>query len=90
MYAPRVFFSMVCVLLVFAGAAYWITGSVSEVLFATIVCAVLLQVGYFIGILYLVRQEKDRRGESSASHPAADTVGDVVGSDDIRGDVARH
>lgn len=94
MYAPRVFFSMVCVLLVFAVAAYWLTGSISEVVLATIACALLLQVGYFVGILYLVRQEKQQRRDNiasnAASQAAAHPARDVSGEDDIHGDVARH
>ncbi len=90
MYAPRVFFSMICVLLVFAVAAYWMTGSAAQVLLATIACAVLLQVGYFIGILYLVRQEKQERRETSSSQAGAHPVSDVGSTNDIPGDVARH
>lgn len=94
MHAPRVFFSMVCVLLVFAVAAYWLTGSFSEVMLATIACAVLLQVGYFVGILYLVRQEKQQRPDNTASNAAsqqaAHPIRDASGEEDIHGDVARH
>lgn len=88
MYAPRVFLSMGCVLLVFATAAYWLSRSASTALLATIVSAVLLQVGYFVCILYLVRQEEYRR------HQNTDTVGqaapDVHARDEIHADVARH
>lgn len=89
MYAPRVFFSMVCVLLVFASAAYWLSGSAATVLLATVICAILLQAGYFIGILYRVRQEKELRNrgvEASAAQPASE----ARGRDDIPADVARN
>jgi exopolysaccharide production repressor protein len=49
MYAPRVFISMICALLVFAIATYFIHGS-----FFTS----FIQVGYFIGVLILVAKEK--------------------------------
>ncbi len=86
MYAPRVFLSMVCVLLVFAAVAYWLSGSVSTVILATIVCAVLLQVGYFLGILFMVRQEKRMRDQGVER--AAKTAGEVHARDDIHADVA--
>jgi exopolysaccharide production repressor protein len=88
MYAPRVFLSMVCVLLVFAAAAYWLSGSASTVIIATIVCAVLLQVGYFVGILFMVRQEKQFRDRGAV--PAANAAGEVHARDDIHADVASH
>lgn len=58
MYAPRVFVSMIGTLAVFAVAAYVMSGSFWTALTETILCAVILQVGYFIGIVYLVRREK--------------------------------
>lgn len=58
MYAPRVFVSMLGTLVVFAVAAYVMSGSFWTALTETILCAVILQVGYFIGIVYLVRREK--------------------------------
>ena len=54
MYAPRVFVSMICALAVFAIATYFLTGSLATTLIETAICAVLLQVGYFVGVLYLV------------------------------------
>ncbi|MCJ8517476.1 exopolysaccharide production repressor protein [Pseudorhizobium tarimense] len=89
MYAPRVFFSMICVLLVFAVAAFWQSGSLLTALLSTVVCAVLLQVGYFVGILYLVRQEKRHRsGAAEPSHPQQAV--DAHAADDIPADAARH
>lgn len=63
MYAPRVFISMTLVLLVFAVSDYFISGSVYTALIHTLICAVILQAGYFIGVLYLVRREKKLREE---------------------------
>ncbi|AYD02485.1 exopolysaccharide production repressor protein [Neorhizobium sp. NCHU2750] len=67
MYAPRVFVSMICTLTVFAVAAYVMTGSFLTAFLETILCAVILQVGYFIGIVYLVRREQQ---EKDAVHSA--------------------
>jgi TRAP-type uncharacterized transport system fused permease subunit len=58
MYAPRVFVSMLGTLAVFAIAAYVMSGSFWTALIETIFCALILQIGYFIGIVYMVRREK--------------------------------
>ncbi|MBB3569909.1 exopolysaccharide production repressor protein [Rhizobium sp. BK491] len=58
MYAPRVFFSMLGTLIVFAIATYFLTNSLSTTLIETAICAVLLQIGYFLGVLYLVWKER--------------------------------
>lgn len=63
MYAPRVFVSMTGVLIVFAVSAYFMSGSFYTAFIQTLICAVLLQAGYFIGVLYLVRREKKLRDE---------------------------
>jgi exopolysaccharide production repressor protein len=89
MYAPRVFVSMIAVLLVFATATYLMTGSLFTALIEAVVCAVILQVGYFIGVLYLVHREKagadaDRSQNSRSSRQASD---DAV--DEIRAETAR-
>ena len=66
MYAPRVFLSMIVVLVVFAGATFVLTGSLATAVLQTVLSAIILQVGYFIGVLYLVRREKKlRKGEDS-------------------------
>ena len=71
MYGPRVFMSMIGTLLVFGLATYGLTGSLSDALLRTLVCAVLLQVGYFAGVLLLVwneaRQRKRKNDEAAAS-----------------------
>jgi|EndMetStandDraft_3_1072993.scaffolds.fasta_scaffold873647_1 exopolysaccharide production repressor protein len=58
MYAPRVFISMICALLVFAVATYLIHGSFLTTFVQTLICLVIIQVGYFIGVLVLVAKEK--------------------------------
>ncbi len=61
MYAPRVIFSMLGALAVFAVATYWLNGSLSGTAIKTVICAVLLQAGYFGGVLYLVWRESRSR-----------------------------
>lgn len=61
MYAPRVFISMLGTLVVFAIATYFLTNSLSTTLIETAICAVLLQIGYFLGVLYLVWKERKAR-----------------------------
>ena len=58
MYGPRVFVSMIAVLTVFGVALYWMSGSVLSAFLQTLLCAFILQAGYFVAILYLVRREK--------------------------------
>ncbi|EPE97351.1 exopolysaccharide production repressor protein [Rhizobium grahamii] len=61
MYAPRVIFSMLGALAVFAVATYWLSGSLTGTAIKTAICAVLLQAGYFGGVLYLVWKETRSR-----------------------------
>lgn len=61
MYGPRVFISMVGTLLVFGLVTYGLTGSLAGTLIRTLLCAVLLQVGYFAGVLLLVWREARER-----------------------------
>jgi exopolysaccharide production repressor protein len=89
MYAPRVFVSMMAVLIVFAVAAYLTTGSLLTALGETLLCAIILQVGYFIGVVYLVHREKAGAGKDR--HPDARSprqVNDDLGRDEIRADAA--
>ena len=85
MYAPRVFVSMMGVLVAFAVAAFFMSGSFYTAFVQTIICAVLLQIGYFVGVLYLVRQERNRRQEnqpeSLATKRALDTRSDELHAD---------
>lgn len=89
MYAPRVFASMIGTLAVFAVAAYVMTGSFWAALLETILCAVILQVGYFIGILYLVRREKQSEAATrSADGSAAKLRPEAPGRDNLTADAA--
>ncbi|WP_454850906.1 exopolysaccharide production repressor protein [Rhizobium binxianense] len=67
MYAPRVFFSMVFALLIFAGVSFFLVQSVWTVLIQTVVAAILLQVGYFGGVLFLVWKAAKERNTGSQS-----------------------
>lgn len=88
MYAPRFFVSMTGVLLVFAGVTYWMTGSVYTTILQTVICAVILQVGYFIGVLYLVRREMAERRNSSSEAAHNQRSSDARGSDNMPADAA--
>jgi exopolysaccharide production repressor protein len=92
MYAPRVFISMTGTLIVFAVAAYFITGSVYTAFLQTLICAVLIQAGYFVAILYLVRREKQLRdaGVTSDAAAAAKSSKDGNRRDGLRADPAPH
>ncbi|MDL2401891.1 exopolysaccharide production repressor protein [Rhizobium mayense] len=76
MYAPRFFVSMLGALAVFAIATYFLTQSLSTTLIETVICAVLLQIGYFLGVLYLVWKEQRARNallnEDAAAMPMRD------------------
>src|ERR1700712_1548636 len=64
MYAPRVFVSMIGTLAVFAIATYFLSHSLTTALVETAICAVLLQIGYFAGVLFLVRKAEKARREA--------------------------
>lgn len=71
MYAPRVFASMLGALIVFAIATYALTGSIGTTLWQTVVSAVLLQVGYFVGVLILVSRSARRKHHGAPSGETA-------------------
>jgi exopolysaccharide production regulatory protein len=45
---------LVVVLLIFAISAYVLTGSLRSALFQTLICAILIQIGYFLVVVFLV------------------------------------
>lgn len=64
-YAPRFFLSMAIALVAFAVVTYISTGSLATTAIQTIICAVLIQVGYFLATLYLVRRTaRERKAEA--------------------------
>ncbi len=54
---PRFLAGMFSVLVIFAISTYVSTGSIGRTLVQTLVCAVLLQLGYFLVVLFLVARE---------------------------------
>jgi exopolysaccharide production repressor protein len=52
-YGPRFFLSMLVALVTFAIITYVSTGSLATTAIQTIICAVLIQIGYFIALLFL-------------------------------------
>jgi exopolysaccharide production repressor protein len=54
---PRFLVGMFSVLVVFAISTYVATGSIGRTLVQTLICAVLLQLGYFLVVLFLVARE---------------------------------
>lgn len=66
---------LVVVLLVFAITTYLITGSAWSTFIQTVICAILVQVGYFAAVLFLVWRS-DRRLKSEASTLKSDAKGD--------------
>lgn len=72
MFAPRVFVSIIGVLIVFATATFLLTGSAWTTAWQTIACAVLIQVGYFIGVMILMAKTiKDKRNAEQLPNTAA-------------------
>lgn len=73
-YAPRFFLSMLCALVAFAIVTYFVTGSIATTAIQTLICAVLIQVGYFLATLYLVwREAKARKSRINAGQQDLDT-----------------
>ncbi len=91
MYAPRVFTSMLGALLAFAVAAYFMSGSLLSAFLQTIVCAIIIQVGYFIGVLYMIRREKQSMGVGNGVETGAERrKRDMLGQDDLHAGAARN
>lgn len=80
MFAPRAFIYMVGVLIAFAVTTYVLTGSLYTTFVQTIACAVLVQVGYFCAVLFLVwkarRAQKSASGQGSPSASASTAAGE--------------
>ena len=78
---------LVLLLCAFAVATYLITGSVWTTLLDTVICAVLVQAGYFAAVLYLVwrtpKRAQPERGAAlrdAGQNPAADEKSAQVGA----------
>ncbi|MVA27535.1 exopolysaccharide production repressor protein [Agrobacterium vitis] len=77
MHAPKVFFSMIGALLVFAVATYFLSGSLAGTLIKTVLAAIVLQVGYFCAVAYLVFQETKRRTQATGTSDATASNGAI-------------
>lgn len=64
---PRFLLGMTVVLVVFAVTTYFLTHSLTVTLVETIICAVLIQAGYFVTILLLVRQTQRKERDHGAA-----------------------
>lgn len=72
-YAPRFFLSMGIALVAFAVVTYISTGSIATTALQTLICAILIQVGYFLATLYLVwRTAKARKAETQLGQARSD------------------
>ena len=68
--------SMFGALAAFAIATYFLTGSLASTAVQTLICAVLIQVGYFLAVLFLVWKEARERRKSSPGKLPADPTSD--------------
>jgi exopolysaccharide production repressor protein len=80
MYGPRVFVSMIGALLVFAIVTYAMNGSFWTTVFQTVLCAVLLQVGYFVGVLFMVWKAARDGREADIDAPGQNAEADAPSS----------
>ncbi|SIQ11034.1 Exopolysaccharide production repressor [Rhizobium sp. RU35A] len=88
MYGPRVIVSMSTVLVVFAVATYALNGSAFATVWQTLLCALILQVGYFIGVLVLVHRERTERLKRQEQAARAAGRTDERGSATVKGEIA--
>jgi exopolysaccharide production repressor protein len=78
-YAPRFFLSMAFALAAFAAVTYVSTGSLATTALQTFVCAVLIQIGYFLTTLFLVwRTARERRHIADAGKQDLDKATTTV------------
>lgn len=64
---------LIGVLLVFAVTSYALTQSLWAAFVQTVICAILIQVGYFAAVLFMVwRSDGRRKGTGKASETASD------------------
>lgn len=83
MYGPRALISMAAVLFVFAGVTYLRTASAWTTFWQALLCALILQIGYFICLLVLVRLERARMRRETSDSPSATRTSESVRGDDL-------
>lgn len=71
MSAPRVFAGMFVTLIVFAIVTYCMTGSLVTTVLESIAAAILLQMGYFLCVGFMVWKQAKRPAAASESDSAA-------------------
>lgn len=59
-------------LVVFAVATYFVTHSLWTTLINTVICAIIIQVGYFVAVLAMIwRSDRGKIGETARKEPAS-------------------
>lgn len=59
-------------LVVFAVATYFVTHSLWTTLINTVICAIIIQVGYFVAVLAMIwRSDRAKIGETARKEPAS-------------------
>ena len=66
---PRFLIGLLAALLVFGVTTYLITGNVWRTLGQMLVCAFLIQLGYFVVILWLVSRRKSQVSDDAQKNP---------------------
>ncbi|WP_026619880.1 exopolysaccharide production repressor protein (plasmid) [Ensifer sp. WSM1721] len=80
MFAPRFFVSMIGALTAFAVATYFLSGSIASTAIQTLICAVLMQVGYFVTVLFLIWKEARERRRMSLQKVTVEPANDEMQS----------
>lgn len=65
---PNFLIGMFGVLIAFAITTYMITQSLWATIVQTLICAVVIQIGYFAAVLFLVMREKPRTSEKPSGN----------------------
>lgn len=73
---PNFLIGMLGVLVAFAITTYVITQSFGAMIVQTLICAVVIQIGYFLAVVFLVAREKPRKIEKK--QPMNDDVKGVA------------
>jgi exopolysaccharide production repressor protein len=79
---------LVGALLVFALATYLITGSIWYTIVQTVICAVLVQIGYFAAVLFLVWRSGAAQ-KDDAGTPKGEAAQGLAKDEKPAGEVAR-
>jgi len=63
---------LIIVLLAFAISTYLLTGSLWSTFVQTVICGILIQIGYFVAVMLLVWRSASKESEIPKSHIARD------------------